>query len=232
MASDLTREEINELAQLVGTRGMDDAAFFTTEKYDESVDAERRKNRKAVAWGMGAVVLGAGVAEGVHLGMDHATDYVNKLHSSWGAVRESLGFRPDGAIPNELPQGEPDGEGVGKAARTLAEQLENNDSADGGDGGGPDGPNGTEAAPDVTDHISTEQYEAMSSVDKGMGGIELFKEMGLSAGDWFEHEEALLKAHPDDFYRMSDGHVGLQHPGKLSEDAMSDIAKRTGMWRK
>lgn len=224
MAGDLTRQEINELASIVGARGMDDAGHFITEKYEESVGVERGKNRKAVLWGMGSVVVGATFAEGIYTAADYATGSTDKLHSSWSAIRESLGFRPEGAIPDDVPQSESGG--LGEAVGELAEKLEP------GGGDGPGASVSSELAPDVANHISAEQYDAMTTVDKGMGGIKLFKEMGLTAGDWFQHEEALLKAHPDDFYRMSDGHVGLQHPGKLSEDAMSDIAKRTGIWRK
>lgn len=228
MAGELSRAEAGELMRLIGIHGnMDDAGHFITERYDESVGNERRKNRNAVAWGMGSVVVGASLAEFVHLAADHATDYADKLHSSWGAVREAMGFGPNGAVPHEMPEG--DSSGIGKAIGDLAEQLDK-DGDGHSDGVGPGG----EVAPEanVGDHITAAQLEAMSDIDKGMGGIQLFKEMGLSAGDWYQHEEALLKAHPDDFYRMADGHVGLQHPGKLSEDAMTDIAKRTGIWRK
>lgn len=172
--------------------------------HEEAIQAEQKKNRRATYISVGSLVLGSLVTTGVAVGADHLTGFSDKMHGLWDNV---MGNKPEGVGSRVVP---PEGPGSGKPPVEL---------------------NPPEPSNNAVDHLSQEQYKAMATVDKGMGGIELFKEIGLSESDWYQHEQALLKAHPGDFYQMDDGHVGIKHPGKLSEGAMRDIAHRTGIWQ-
>lgn len=209
MASELSPAEVNELVQLVATsvNGMDIGGHFMGEKYEDTVDNERRKNKKAALMSLGAVALGAGVTQAVHTVGEYIFDaYTDK---------DVLQSRNPGQAPGGTGLPEGTAPGGGEKGSVPPPSVEG----------------GSNASGNAIDHITAEQYKAMTTVDKGMGGIELFKEMGLGQSDWYRHEQALLRAHPGDFYEMKDGHVGLKHPGKLSEGTMRDIAHRTGIWR-
>lgn len=206
--------------------------------HERAIQHEQRQNRLSVGIGALATVLGAGVASGAALAAEH-TGLTDKLAGGWDRIRGLFGHDSGSAgSPNgspetpkapETPGGQPETPETPDKPSTTGETPETPST--------PRTPGETSippnAIPDGLDQEATERYkeayEAMATVDKGMGGIELFNEMGLSASDWYQHEDALLKAHPEDFYRMPDGHVGLSHPGKLSNDAMLDIAQRTGI---
>lgn len=63
------------------------------------------------------------------------------------------------------------------------------------------------------------------NVTQGEGGIEMFSDpsINLGADVWYANEDALLAQFPGDFYRMTDGHVGLAHPGWISQEAQNFI---------
>jgi hypothetical protein len=77
--------------------------------------------------------------------------------------------------------------------------------------------------------ISPEQHNLVDvlkgNIKPGQGGLDLYKHLKLPSEQWYAQEHGLQARHPGDFYPMSDGHVGLRHPGKpLSIGAALDIA--------
>lgn len=70
---------------------------------------------------------------------------------------------------------------------------------------------------------SGDLYLEPVTIERGMGGEELFQNMGLDKADWYTYQNDLLKKFPDDFYRMTDGHVGLMYAGDLPTDVQQYI---------
>lgn len=109
-------------------------------------------------------------------------------------------------------------------------------------GGGSGGHNVTEGLPHsgvteaqedmyINHHHLTPNQLAAFNVGKGEGGIELMHNLGHGATEWYNMQDDLLSLHPNDFYRMSDGNVGLLHPGRMSTAAVQDISLRLGIWQ-
>lgn len=61
------------------------------------------------------------------------------------------------------------------------------------------------------------------TIPSGGGGEQLFNTAGIDPSVWYNNEAALLAQFPNDFYQMSDGHVGIAHPGPLSQGAQDYI---------
>ncbi len=61
------------------------------------------------------------------------------------------------------------------------------------------------------------------NIPSGGGGEELFETAGIDPRVWYNNEATLLAQFPNDFYLMNDGHVGIAHPGMLSQGAQDYI---------
>lgn len=61
------------------------------------------------------------------------------------------------------------------------------------------------------------------NVSSGAGGEQLFTNLGIEQSKWYTNENTLLSQFPTEFYRMSDGHVGIAGPGMLSQGAQDFI---------
>lgn len=58
------------------------------------------------------------------------------------------------------------------------------------------------------------------NIPKGSGGEALMERLGADKTVWYEHQDEFLKQFPDQAYRMSDGNVGFDDPGRLSKGAI------------
>lgn len=82
----------------------------------------------------------------------------------------------------------------------------------------------------IADHVSPEQLAAFD-IPRGSGGEALMNRLGVDPKQWYTFEDELLQKFPNDFYRMSDGHVGLMHPGEQSPSVIGFIADKVGIYR-
>jgi hypothetical protein len=176
------------------------------DKHEESISAEHKKNRRAAIISIGSIALPAAVVYAGSEVLDHHTGFreavSDKLHNLFG--------RPEASLQ---PPSHPDATGTARleSAGTLPET-------------------GLAPAPtseELLQQLTPEQL-AHLEVKPGEGGISFIEGLGGKSSDWYAMQDELLKAHPEDFYRMSDGNVGIAHPGHLSNDTMLDIATRMG----
>lgn len=58
------------------------------------------------------------------------------------------------------------------------------------------------------------------NIPNGGGGEQMMNRLHVDKGVWYANEAEFLKEHPDEAYRMSDGHVGFSDPGKLSMNSI------------
>lgn len=70
-----------------------------------------------------------------------------------------------------------------------------------------------------------QHHDIVTNIPSGMGGEELMKELGVDSDAWYAVENDLIKAAPNDFYTMNDGHVGLLHNGALSAGGVEELLK-------
>jgi hypothetical protein len=65
--------------------------------------------------------------------------------------------------------------------------------------------------------------DASFNVGSGEGGLQLLQNLGIDPGKWSANAERLLQAHPEDFYRMDGGGIGISHSGWLSAATQADL---------
>jgi hypothetical protein len=68
-------------------------------------------------------------------------------------------------------------------------------------------------------------HSVVADIPNGMGGEELMRELGLDSDAWYQIEADLRSNAPNDFYTMSDGHIGLSHNGALSAGGVEELLK-------
>lgn len=216
MTSKLTGEDRQDLAGRIGNADIEAGARHLANLYESAVDTERLKNRRAVAWSVGSLAVGSYVGVAIEHAVNvggHVSEWVG---SAWQRVQSIWGNRTGNSIP-DAAHGQTitntGSEGV------VSSSLGHVNAEPGLHLGGPH----------ILSHITPEQY-AHFSIHPGEGGYELVKYLGGNAADWNAMQDHLLAAHPNDFYRMSDGKVGLAHTGRLSDEAIADIAQRLGVW--
>jgi len=82
-----------------------------------------------------------------------------------------------------------------------------------------DGALGAESIP----HLPELPVESFN-ISAGQGGEALFTNLGIDPSKWYANENTLLSQFPTEFYRLSDGHVGIANSGMLSQGAQDYIA--------
>ena len=190
---------------------------------DEEKEKRRKKNRVIMIAG-GATIAAAGIATAIVLakhGMDHssATSSLdlpqhNTGSGTSGTEQAGFGVLKPGANNTE--------------SHFLLDQL-SKQMTESANSGATSGGSGGEIAPQLplgsaSSSISTESlastYENMkeiyNNIPRNMGGELLFKNLGLDVAKWYNNQDTLLSLFPSDFYRMSDGNVGISHTGQLS----------------
>jgi hypothetical protein len=80
---------------------------------------------------------------------------------------------------------------------------------------GPDTPNGG----GNTAHAELLNSDAWN-IPKGSGGEALMDRLGVDKSVWYEHQNEFLDRFPNEAYRMADGNVGFDDPGRLSKNAI------------
>jgi len=68
-------------------------------------------------------------------------------------------------------------------------------------------------------------HSVVADIPNGMGGEELMRELGVDQDAWYQIEADLRSNAPNDFYTMSDGHIGLSHSGALSAGGVEELLK-------
>lgn len=81
----------------------------------------------------------------------------------------------------------------------------------------------------VASHLTPEQVADFNIPDGG-GGEALMNRLNIDSSKWYDIQDELLDKFPDDFYRMSDGNVGIGNPGKQSDEIVKFISQKTGIW--
>lgn len=163
---------------------------------EETGDEEREQKRKR-----NRVVIIAGVAA---LGVVAATAIGLGLHDGSGAEAATGNVGFDQVAPvAEVPT-------VDVAPLSPVDIL----PLDVGDG-----TLGAESIP----HLPELPVEGFN-ISAGQGGEALFTNLGIDPSKWYANENSLLSQFPTEFYRLSDGHVGIANPGMLSQGAQDYIA--------
>lgn len=174
---------------------------YLLEEHEKNISAEHKRNRRAAAISIASVAI---PAAGMYVGAE--------------VVEHHTHFRE--AVSDKLH------EWFGGGKKTELSQVVNPNQ--------PGGSTPTEIAPqpaptadELLKQLTPDQLNALN-IKSGEGGIRLMESIGGKPSDWYEMQNDLLKAHPEDFYRMPDGNVGLAHTGRLSNETMVDIATRMG----
>jgi len=68
----------------------------------------------------------------------------------------------------------------------------------------------------------TAAQQAAFNIKKGEGGLQLFKDLGLTSADWYAHKDTLATQFPGDFYNWN-GDVRILNTGPLSAGAQQYI---------
>jgi len=68
-------------------------------------------------------------------------------------------------------------------------------------------------------------HSVVADIPNGMGGEELMRELGVDQDAWYQIEADLRSNAPNDFYTMSDGHIGFSHSGALSSGGVEELLK-------
>lgn len=68
-------------------------------------------------------------------------------------------------------------------------------------------------------------HSVVADIPNGMSGEELMRELGVDQDVWYKIEADLRSNAPNDFYTMSDGHIGLSHSGALSAGGVEELLK-------
>jgi hypothetical protein len=68
-------------------------------------------------------------------------------------------------------------------------------------------------------------HSVVTDIPNGMGGEELMRELGVDSDAWYQIEADLKSNAPNDFYTMSDGHIGFSHSGALSAGGVEELLK-------
>jgi len=58
------------------------------------------------------------------------------------------------------------------------------------------------------------------NIPKGSGGEALMDRLGVDKSVWYEHQNEFLDRFPNEAFRMADGNVGFDDPGRLSKNAI------------
>lgn len=164
---------------------------------EEEKEHTRKRNRVILLVGVGAIA-----ATSIGLAIAHA----NAVHHVAGGVGSTGGH--EGTVPDVGGAGAPR-----PSAETGVKDLPFN----AGSPGVETVPSGAEASA-----ISPEAF----NIPRGLGGEELFKNLGIDPSKWYNNENSLLARFPQDLYRMRDGHVGISHSGMLTQglqDAIKSI---------
>ncbi len=80
---------------------------------------------------------------------------------------------------------------------------------------GPDTPSGG----GNTAHAELLNSDAWN-IPKGSGGEALMDRLGVDKSVWYEHQNEFLDRFPNEAFRMADGNVGFDDPGRLSKNAI------------
>lgn len=186
-------------------------ARFFDEKFEEDTRKEQSKRRKSVAWGLGGVALGAGIA-------------------GTAAALIDTGVFEGNSVRNDPVYG-----GLNAEAQP-AEVIPDSDTG-GAEGAADEGEQATEEElpPNTNEDARWSEQEAAELlpdpsfvIENGEGGIHFFQRIGLSEAQWYSVAGELLNQFPGDFYAYGND-VRLSHPGQLSLEAQEFIKGRFGL---
>lgn len=204
----LTAEEAASLEREVEDTDLGGGIDLMHEQLEESIRTEQARRRKGVLLGLGTIALGAASAEAVHFIAQNVD-----LAATWEHVRDLILHKPSGG-----------------GSDTSGGVMHHPTMPHGPAHGGGDVLHPPVPGPETPiEHLTPQQLGAFE-IPPGGSGIELAHNLGHGATEWFNIEGDLADKFPKDFYRMSDGHVGIAHPGALSEEATTYIAKAFGVW--
>jgi len=166
----------------------------TEDMPDEEKERKRKRNRVVILAGVAAVgVTAVGFA----------------LHNSLSAHDVHTGVG-GGEIPTTAPSG-------GSEILTTAPGGHGVENLPLDTGAGLPGAEIVTPGPEVS--IPAEAF----NIPRGLGGEQLFSNLGIDPSKWYNNESSLLSQFPSDLYRMSDGHVGISHTGMLSQGLQDAI---------
>ena len=189
-------------------------ARFFDEKFEEDTRNEQSKRRKSVAWGLGGVALGAGIAGTAAALIDTG---VFDGHS----VRNDPvygGLNAEAQPADTTPEGDA-GDSDGSAEEPLDDGAQESDEL----------PANTDQDARWDEQDNAELLPDPSFViENGEGGIHFFQRIGLSEAQWYSVAGELLNQFPGDFYAYGSD-VRLSHPGQLSLEAQEFIKGRFGL---
>jgi hypothetical protein len=90
--------------------------------------------------------------------------------------------------------------------------------------------------PEVVDEVPAQEeeevppapeVEANWSITDGMGGEELFKQVGIDPAKWYDIQETLIAQYPGYFYRSESGDVRFDHAGEVPTEIQQTIESLT-----
>lgn len=212
---------------------------------DATADENEKRSwkRKAAVVGIGVVAAGAaiyGAWKGIEWAQNSGEVLPKQLAEGLPDVPGNNASDINEGISN---LGESVGSGIEELHSDLRESLaessesqpgnglwENDDlEAANGDGVGDGDDTGEADQTSEFDVPSLESYAKQFDIPRGSGGEALLERLKVDRLEWYQFEDRLLKEFPNEFYRMDDGHVGLQNPGLLSEKAQVFILDKVGL---
>ena len=185
------------------------AARTYNEDFEHDTKQEQVKRRKALAWGVGSVAVGAGVGYGIA----HTGDAIDAVKDWWNGPN-AKDLTPGGVAPQ--PDMDHDG---------IADQFDHDRDGDGVPNRFDDAPNN----PDVTDRGPdwSDFNRDARIVEPGEGGFQTLKEMGIPENKWESiWQDAGEKLHEEGkTYTMDDGRWGWDRSMRLTDHDLNVIAQ-------
>lgn len=175
---------------------------------NDEKEQKRKRNRTIALIGLGALAAGAVFVGGYATGHAAGSGGSGMAEGLAGDELASLGSPGDtsGAEADTLSEGVRDIlDGNDSVAEAVIDPIQAPDVID-------------ESSPETVSYVS-EYMPDVYNIPRGMGGEELFSNMGINPAEWYSYEDDLLQKFPQDFYRMDSGHVGIAHTGMLSQEA-------------
>lgn len=198
-------EFINDEAQTLDQK-LKAVADVYNDDFDDDTRLEQSKRRKALAWGIGSVAVGAGVGHAIS-NLDTLQDtqakFSNKI-SGWINGESDNGARDNNTQNStDTPSNDADSDGV---------------------------PNAQDLAP-RDQSVGAIDYSEISEdarwIDSGEGGFQTLKELGVPEAKW-EAVWADAGEHfneSDKTYMMADGRWGWNAPGRISNHDIFELVK-------
>jgi hypothetical protein len=167
---------------------------------EEEKDKIRNQNRRGVVLGAGILAvaaIGAGVGIGIGSALSHGGEHGADVATTYTG-----------------------GTGGGESGHDMTLLAKDRYPASGGVDVLPL-TGGDSIDPSVIEGTPSFNVELMNNVPSGMGGEDLFRQLGIDPSKWYNNQNTLIQF-SDDFYPL-DGGVGIKHSGQLSAPAQAFI---------